>query len=102
MLRDSEISRRHILDGQHIGGDAGYDVIGCGCGWFLMVLIAGTSAGLTWAGLIRMLGAPTGRETIYLDVSDIDALLSKKYTRSQLETIIGLASSGEVNEYGKK
>ncbi len=49
-----------------------------------------------------MLGAPTGRETIYLDVSDIDALLSKKYTRSQLETIIGLASSGEVNEYGKK
>lgn len=44
----------------------------------------------------------TGRETIYLDVSDIDALLSKKYTRSQLETIIGLASSGEVNEYGKK
>jgi len=44
----------------------------------------------------------TGRETIYLDVSDIDALLSKKYTRSQLEAVIGLASSGEVNEYGKK
>lgn len=43
----------------------------------------------------------TGHEAIYLDVSDIDALLSKKYTRWQLETILGLtgaAGTGETNE----
>lgn len=44
----------------------------------------------------------TGHEAIYLDVSDIDALLSKKYTRSQLETIIGSVNTGGVNEDDNK
>ncbi len=37
----------------------------------------------------------TGQEAIYLDVTNIDALISKKYTRSQLETIVGLADMAE-------